>query len=260
MPTELMAETRKPQYSDDIVTELTQRMQVAFEQAKENLAMLAERQVKQRAKVAKTKNLKEGDLVYLYTLQVKKGKTGKLSQFNEVNFEIKPVTGRGKPQVVHVDDLKCYIPRQPYPEWQEQSLKETEDSEALLCSEPRTQSKHWPQENGSDSCNESENGLVTSSPSPQRGRPIRFPATTPALPSLSAPSTSMASRSPLSGYFLCSQSRKDYTKSQKSTESKTEPDQSVLSMEVGMSEDRSEENRVSDWAESVLSFMDSALS
>ena len=70
----------------------------------------------------------------------------------------------------------------------------------------------------------------------------------------------MASRSPWSGYFLRSQSRKDYTDSQKSAESETEPDQSVLSMEVGMSKNESEENHVSDWVESVLSFMDSALS
>ena len=101
-----MHATRKKQYSDYVAKELAAQMQVAFQQARKQLAKSAKRQVAQHEKVTKVKELQVWHLVYLYVPQVKKGCTKKMSRLNqgpfrilkrisEVNYDIQPVTGRG---------------------------------------------------------------------------------------------------------------------------------------------------------------------
>ena len=123
-----------------------------------------------------------------------------------MNYKIKPITGRGKPQVVHVDRLKRYIPRQAYPEWKESDeLQKGSEDEKV---DHDLKSKRICLENDTEESSDSDSSSTETKQGPQRGRPRRVPDPA-ALTPYPAPGTSFASRSPWSGYFLHSKSRVD---------------------------------------------------
>ena len=80
LPQELLEKPRKTLYGNDYRAEITRRIQLAFETARENLAENALKQSQRSQIKIKLVALKEGDWVMLFTPQVKSGKKKKLSR------------------------------------------------------------------------------------------------------------------------------------------------------------------------------------
>ncbi|KAG1659157.1 Retrovirus-related Pol polyprotein [Nymphon striatum] len=111
---------------DDYKYELTQRLKIAFEFVQVNLEKAAEGQEKQVAKKATLTEFRLGDKVLLFSPAVKKGTTHKLNRpykgpyrilerLSQINYKIGHIFNKRDIKIVHVDRIKEFIERTPFP-------------------------------------------------------------------------------------------------------------------------------------------------
>lgn len=137
LPIDLFSAPVKRSYAEqrDFAMDLEVRLQTAFQLVKKNLLTAAEKQEKDRLKKFKDKNIRVGDLVFLYTPAIKPGESKKFGSRNRgiyrvklqtspVNFQISHVNNPLDTQNVHIDRLTKMEERIVFP-----SLDEVSDNQ-----------------------------------------------------------------------------------------------------------------------------------
>ena len=151
LPFDEVLKPRRPCYAagDNYSADLSLRLRKAFEVVRDKLNSAFVKQKRNHDRKVVHKNITVGDLVLLYTPQCPPGLSPKLrkkwtgphrvkAQTSDVNFEIQEMGGR-KTQLVHLDRLRKYNPREAFLTAVDDSDSETEEPIEQVPEKPRTE-------------------------------------------------------------------------------------------------------------------------